>query len=124
MAKTRTVQGQRIEVWQDETTGDGSQPLYVWCVSVVALDGGGEIECLYAGPAIEAIRFAIRESRRRKLPWGVSDRFSHYTDFTGLPLSRASWAVSFIELESRQRGVFVLAHLREIEREEEEEEEV
>jgi hypothetical protein len=119
MAKTRTVQGQRIEVWQDETTGDGSQPLYVWCVSVVDGDAGREVECLYAGPAIEAIRLAIREARRRKLPWGVSDRFSHYTDFTGLPLRLASWALSHIELESLQRGVFVLAHLREIEREEE-----
>jgi hypothetical protein len=110
---------ERIEVWQDETTGDGSQPLYVWLVSVVDHDAGREVECLYDGPAIEAVRRAIRESRKRKLPWGVSDRFSHYTEFTGLPLSRASWAVSFIELESRQRGVFVLKHLLKIERKEE-----
>jgi hypothetical protein len=120
MAKTHAVPDQRIEVWQDETTGDGARPLYMWVVSLVDPDEGCEIKCLYDGPAVEAIRLAIREARRRKLPWGVSDRFSHYTDFTGLPLSRASWAVSFIELESRQRGVFIEKHLREIEREEEE----
>jgi hypothetical protein len=108
---------QRIEVWQDETTGDGSQPLYVWCVSVVAPDGGGEIECLYAGPAVEAIRLAIREARRYKLRWGVTDRLGNYTDFTGLPHSRALWALSHVEIEARRRGVFRLCHLREIEEE-------
>jgi hypothetical protein len=120
MAKNRTVPDRRIEVWQDETTGDGSQPLYVWCVSITDKAANREVECLYAGPAIEAIRLAIREARKRKLPWGVSDRFSHYTDFTRLPLRLASWALSHIDLEARQRGVFVLKHLREIEREEEE----
>jgi hypothetical protein len=109
---------ERIEVWQDETEVDGL--MYVWCVSVVDPDEGREVQCLYDGPALGAVRFAIGEAAKRRLPWGIRDRFGHYIDFTGLDLSMASLVLVVIEIASRQRGGFVEKHLREIEREEEE----
>jgi hypothetical protein len=119
MAKNRSVPDQRVEVWQEEDYAD-----YTWCVSIYGRGPQGdsyEEACLLSeATAMQAVRFAIREARRRKLPWGVSDRFSHYTDFTRLPLRLASWAVSFIELEARQRHTFIEKHLLKIEREEEE----
>jgi hypothetical protein len=109
---------ERIEVWQDED--QVAQPQYSWIASVWSFsahhDDAREETCLvYGVSALDAIECAIREARRRKLRWGISDRYAEYTDMTGQP---ALWALAFIEEGIRQRGVFIARHLREIEREE------
>jgi hypothetical protein len=108
---------ERIDVWQDECL-DGLP--YSWVVSIyeVGTEPGDvrEVKCLmYGVSALDAIKFAIGEARRRKLRWGISDRWAEYTDMTGQP---PAWALAYIEEGVRQRGAFIARHLREIEREE------
>jgi hypothetical protein len=88
----------RIELRRDETTT--TQSIQLWRINIVD-DTGREVEFLYDGPLAEAVCRAIRESRWRKMPWGMCDR-QGYADFTGHPLKMAWWVISQIESRIRR----------------------